>query len=154
MRKRILLVAMPDSIHTARWVNQITDQDWEIYLFPSIADISKHKQLEGVVLIRPLNWFYNILENLHLNFVIKRISWYANLLDIKFPDLKALRLAKVIKRLNPDIVHSLEIQAAGYLTHAARKKFNCEFPPWIVTNWGSDLFLFGRLQSHKNKIYE
>ena len=27
-----------------------------------------------------------------------------------------------------------------------------EFPPWIATNWGSDIFLFGKLPEHREKI--
>jgi glycosyltransferase involved in cell wall biosynthesis len=61
-------------------------------------------------------------------------------------------LAGLIRRLKPDIVHSLEIQAAGYLTREARQAFRGEFPPWIVTNWGSDLYLFGRLAEHSEKV--
>jgi hypothetical protein len=33
---RILFVAMPESIHAARWISQITDQGWEVYLFPAV----------------------------------------------------------------------------------------------------------------------
>ena len=32
---RILIVAVSDSIHTARWIAQISDQGWDIHLFPS-----------------------------------------------------------------------------------------------------------------------
>lgn len=154
MTVKILLVAMPDSIHVARWVNQVLDQNWKIYLFPSVVEIDKHIQLQGVTIIRPLNWVYNILEKLGLKFVVKVITKITNRLDAEFPTLRSLRLATVIGRLNPDIVHSIEIQAAGYLTLAARKKFQGKFPKWIVTNWGSDIYLFGRLQSHKSKIHE
>ena len=35
--KRILFVAMPDSVHSARWIRQITGQGWEIHLFPVSA---------------------------------------------------------------------------------------------------------------------
>jgi hypothetical protein len=31
---RILFVAMPESVHAARWISQIADQGWDIYLFP------------------------------------------------------------------------------------------------------------------------
>ena len=43
----------------------------------------------------------------------------------------------------------LEIQHSGYLTLEARKRFQGTFPPWIVTNWGSDIYLFGRLTEHE-----
>ncbi len=46
----------------------------------------------------------------------------------------------------------MEIQAAGYLTMDVRKKYGGQFPPWIVTNWGSDIYLFGRLAEHVDRI--
>jgi hypothetical protein len=61
-------------------------------------------------------------------------------------------LAWIIRRLKPDIIHSLEIQHAGYSTLEAKSKFRDGFPPWIVTNWGSDIYLFGRLAEHAEKI--
>jgi glycosyltransferase involved in cell wall biosynthesis len=46
----------------------------------------------------------------------------------------------------------MEIQAAGYLTLEARGRMAQQFPPWIVTNWGSDIYLFGRLAEHRDRI--
>lgn len=48
----------------------------------------------------------------------------------------------------------MEIQNAGYLTLEVKKRFRGKFPPWIVTNWGSDIYLFGRLKEHEPKIRE
>jgi hypothetical protein len=48
----------------------------------------------------------------------------------------------------------MEIQAAGYLTLAAKKQTEGDFPPWLVTNWGSDIYLFGRINWHREKIKE
>ncbi|MBN1636832.1 MAG: glycosyltransferase, partial [Deltaproteobacteria bacterium] len=56
--------------------------------------------------------------------------------------------------LQPDIIHSMEIQAAGYLTMAVKNQLKNNFPPWIVTNWGSDIYLFGRLSQHEPQIRE
>ena len=63
-------------------------------------------------------------------------------------------MARLVDRLRPDVVHSMEIQRAGYLTLEARKQLGGPFPPWIVTNWGSDIYLFGRLAEHAPKIRE
>jgi hypothetical protein len=46
----------------------------------------------------------------------------------------------------------MEIQAGGYLTLDAYECIKTKFPPWIVTNWGSDIYLFGRLSEHTSKI--
>jgi glycosyltransferase involved in cell wall biosynthesis len=54
--------------------------------------------------------------------------------------------------VRPDIVQSLEIQHAGYLTLAARERLGSKFPPWVVTSWGSDVYLFSRLAKHTERV--
>jgi glycosyltransferase involved in cell wall biosynthesis len=68
------------------------------------------------------------------------------------PDYRAKQLSRLIDRLKPDVIHSLEIQHAGYLTLDAIRLVHGTPPPWIVTNWGSDIYLFGRLDAHKERI--
>jgi glycosyltransferase involved in cell wall biosynthesis len=65
---------------------------------------------------------------------------------------RTARLASTIKRLNPDIVHSLELVSGGYLTLAARAACGKDFPAWIVSNWGSDLKLHGQLAAHEPRL--
>jgi hypothetical protein len=65
---------------------------------------------------------------------------------------RALRLARTVRRLQPDIVHSLEMQHAAYLTLEARNHYGDNFPAWILSNWGNDIYLFGRLPGHGDKI--
>ena len=58
MKKKILFVAMSDSIHTARWIDQIIDQkDWKIYLFPSFEGMDLHQKLNNVTIIN--SFFFN-----------------------------------------------------------------------------------------------
>jgi hypothetical protein len=155
-KKSILLIAMPDSVHTARWANQITDQGWEIFIYPSNGAEKIHPSLHGVhgvILVRSLlEWFQYILDNLGLRFMAKLVGLSKRYLEKKYPNYRVSRLRNTIKKLCPDLIHSMELQSAGYLTLEAKKKFHEKFPPWIVTNWGSDIFLFGRLQRHKEKI--
>jgi hypothetical protein len=58
----------------------------------------------------------------------------------------------LIRILKPDIVHSLVFQNAGYLSLAAKETLGRRFPTWVVTNWGSDIYLYGRLKEHREKI--
>jgi hypothetical protein len=65
----------------------------------------------------------------------------------------ATRLAWVINYIKPDIVHSLEFQLAGYLVDSVRQQItDGSFPFWIATNWGSDIYAFGRLPEHAERI--
>jgi hypothetical protein len=61
-------------------------------------------------------------------------------------------LAALIRDLQPDLIHSMEFQHAAYLVLAARDLFRGKFPRWLATNWGSDIFYFGRLQGHDHQI--
>lgn len=66
-------------------------------------------------------------------------------------------LARVIKILKPDLIHSMEYQHSAYLVLAARdllkrERPNFDFPRWLATNWGSDIFLFGRDEKHARQI--
>ncbi len=70
------------------------------------------------------------------------------------PALHAPRvLARVIEELKPDLVHALEFQHAGYLALAARDLLGADnFPPLLATNWGSDIYLYGRDPLHAPEI--
>jgi hypothetical protein len=55
----------------------------------------------------------------------------------------------------PDIIHSLEFQHSAYLTLPViqkERKRGKETPKWIATNWGSDVYLFGRLAEHRERV--
>jgi hypothetical protein len=65
---------------------------------------------------------------------------------------RAASLARSIRRLRPDVVHSLEIITGGYLALDARALNGGVFPPWIVSNWGCDLHLFGQIAEHEAKV--
>jgi hypothetical protein len=153
---RILFVGMPSSIHAARWISQLADQGWEIYLFPSIRDklnpyfrninifaTSITFSVRNAKNVRCIRWtgLFSMVDKV-VSLLLRRsfkIFWKASLFLI-------------IRVLQPDLVHSLEIQHAGYLTSAVRKRFKTGFPKWILTNWGSDIYLFGRFPEHEDRI--
>ncbi len=155
---RILFVAMPQSVHTARWINQVSEQGWDVHLFPAF-DAVPHAELKNVT-IYGVTSFRPAELNSHIRWrqlwpPLRRGTGRLSNLAARFHPQWAERstwLASVIRRLKPDIVHSLEIQHAGYLTLEAKVKLGKKFPKWIVTNWGSDIYLFGRLSEHVDKI--
>ena len=156
---KILFIAMSDSIHTARWINQIADQGWDIHLFPSIDYGATHPDLKNVTIYHSI---YGVKknQNTHVNYsgypvFSNIIAWSARLInEIFFPNCRAKQLKKVISEFKPDIIHSLEFQGAGYLTLQVKKMDPDLFPPWIATNWGSDIYYFSRFSEHKEKIKE
>lgn len=154
---KLLIVAMSDSIHTARWIKQIANQGWDIHLFPSIDYGVIHPEIENVTVHHS---FYGVKKNKKVK--IKGVPLHfgpvvflaRETLKKVLSGYRVIQLKRLIKKIQPDIIHSLEIQHAGYLTMDAKRGSRGKFPPWIVTNWGSDVYLFGRLAEHESKIME
>ena len=46
----------------------------------------------------------------------------------------------------------MEFQHSGYLVLRARELYGPGFPTWLATNWGSDIFYFGRFADHRAQI--
>lgn len=145
---------MTDSIHTVRWVNQIKNQGWEIYIFPSYDNAKFHVELKSVKFLVP---FYKLTINLD-QFGFGKFLSILKQFKIKFNrkfnnDYYSKRLSRYILKIKPDVIHSIETQGAGYLT-AKALKLHQNIVPWWHTNWGSDIFLFGRLNDHQIQIRE
>ena len=142
---KILLVAMVDSVHTARWLSQLSVVGCRLSVFPAYANKGFHPDIPGwVKKIGSIGTFRRI-DRLIVS-VQKRIN----------PDYYSKRLARAIRKIKPDVVHSMETQGAGYLVAEARKRFRdkSSFPKWWHSNWGSDIYLFGRLAEHRDRIRE
>ncbi len=149
---------MPNSIHAARWIRQLDGQGWDLHLFPAYAQplhgamrsltayalsSERYPGLDPSVRLRGL-W--------HTDKGAGRLKYY---FSHAFPNTlidRATWLAGIVRWLRPDVVHSLETQHAGYLTLEARRKIRGRFPCWVVSNWGSDIYYFGRFAEHKPKI--
>lgn len=154
---RILFIAMPESIHTARWINQLSDTGWDIHIFASDeAPVNAALQVgtvHGISGIRTAG----LSDRVKVKGIWPFKGGQRELCSVanKWPyflQVREKQLMKMIKRLKPDIIHSLEFQHSAYLTLDARNNIASNFPPWIVTNWGSDIYLFGRLKEHAERI--
>src|SRR5919199_1847107 len=147
---------MSSSVHAVRWINQISDRGWDIHLFSSTPDLVhpdlRNVTVYGVSASRPEGLDPSV--QLRGVWPLQRGSGLISYLALRYQALSfsPWGLAKLIRWLKPDIVHSMEIQHAGYLTSAARAKLGGRFPTWVVSNWGSDIYLFGRLSEHHHKI--
>lgn len=152
---RILFVAMTDSPHAAGWLNLLKDTGWDIYLFSAyITTRTQHywklspttcllpsRSADGVKLV-------SLFPQRHAS---SALEWSLNR-AAGGPGWRSRWLAWAIKRLKPDIVHSLEMQKAGVLTLRARERCRGAFPTWAISNYGSDVYLFGRLASTRPDV--
>ena len=156
---RILFIAIGQSVHTARWINQIADEGWDLHVFP-VEPGTPHKDLRNVTVhaFYREHWNDSSLAVHNKGFYwplprgIARINQLARLIAPNRATQSA-RLARTILSLKPDIIHVLEMQSAGYLTLAARARLNgYSFPPFIFSCWGNDLYLFGKQPEHATRI--
>jgi len=143
--KKILVVAMVDSIHTARWLRQFDQDDFEFVVFPSTPNrrihplIRSHKSSGSRSIIRiprPMTLGalpFGIIDLFAKNF------------------FRAKLLARVIKSVQPDLIHIMETQHAGYLTSKALATVENR-PRVVLSIWGSDLFWFTRFNAHSKRI--
>lgn len=155
---RILFVAMSSSIHTARWISQIAEQGWDIYIFPSITKAGIQPEIKSVSVYCS---FFEILRGLRPasnvkirrgSFLIGLRSLYSQFFTKKRYSHRPLELKWLIDKVKPDIIHTLETQHAGYLVAETRKMYAQDFPLWIHSNWGIDLHFYGQLKFHKMLI--
>lgn len=157
--KTLLIIAMSSSIHTARWISQLSGQGWDIHLFPSIDLGVTHAVIENITVHHSL---YSKQKKLPNSIKLKGIPVYLDffaagfrfILRKFFPLYRAKQLTRLIRKLKPDLIHSMETQKAGYLILDSLRDKDLKLPTWIHTIWGSDIFLFGRLSEHKQKIQQ
>ncbi len=160
---RVLFVALGASVHTARWLRQLEGLGWDLHLVPSDG-MEGHADLREVTIHALLRkpphgeraahvGLRSPLALGHHPSVSQRGLWFpvpglGGRLERSLGRQVAYRprlLARVISRVRPDLVHTLELNQSGALTLAARGLVRGPFPHWVVTNWGSDLSLLGRL---------
>lgn len=152
---KILIIAFADNIHTARWINQINSQDYEVYLFPNHNHQKISSNLNTNVKIVKANIFkylqYYLLKV--INQIIQNKK-HNEVNEHLYNEFRTNQIHQFIQDKKPDIIHSLEFQNSCYLTLFTKQKYyqNKLFPKWIATNWGSDIYLFGRLEKHHDTI--
>jgi glycosyltransferase involved in cell wall biosynthesis len=171
---RILFVANVWSIHAARWISQINDQNWDIHIFPSRdlsinplfnnvivhdinrrpADLPSNVKTPGSSLIRA--FIRKSTNRVNIQLPISNRPEVPEITDFNGLDLyskiQGKRIASLIAHIKPDIVHSLQMQFDSYPTLEAKKILGAKFPIWIVANWGADIHYFGDFPDHAAKI--
>jgi glycosyltransferase involved in cell wall biosynthesis len=109
---RICYLANASLVHTHRWVRYFVERGHEIHVISF-----ENAQIEGTtvhVLKLPV-----LVEN--ATFALKMASIY--------------RIKSLIKRIDPDILH------AHYVTNYGLFGALCNFNPFVITAWGSDVLI-------------
>ena len=157
---KILFVAQSVSPHTARWINQLQDQGWDIHLF-DLRGSFPHAELRGITEYSLV--FPRKISSLHKKkkehpfflkygldpFPLSLVGFFTRRLFRN----RVQKLAKVIKELQPDVIHSMEMQNESYPLLEILELFGGKLPaPWVVTTWGSDIYHFRQFPEHLEKI--
>lgn len=158
MSKKIIFIAMQNSIHSERWIKQINKKN-KIIFYPSVSGIKNKyfKKWTQINIISNYSSSKKIIFNYSLNKYLEKILiTLIKRFRLKFIDI--IFLFFIIKKYKPDYVHTLEFQHGAYLLLNLKKNyFFKSFLPnfeWITTNWGSDIFYFQKFNHHKKKIEE
>ncbi len=144
--RTLLMVGMTSSVHMARFCDAIDRREWRIYFFPC-HDVSPHAALKDVIVFDPAGAAFERpgTDAARIERVLPRSPLAAH------ERIRALSLARVIRRLKPDLIHAQELQHGGYLVSAAAKLLR-SVPPIVTTTWGSDLSLRARVPEHLPRI--
>jgi glycosyltransferase involved in cell wall biosynthesis len=143
--KKILIVAMADSVHTARWIRQFDKDKIEFVLFPS----TPHRRIHPLIL---QHISQRLTSTLKISKWMKLGALPIGIFDLIFNNFfRAKLLAAEINSFQPDFVHVMETQHSGYLTDKALANVK-KRPKIVLSIWGSDLLWFQRFTSHKSRI--
>jgi hypothetical protein len=146
---RALIVAFPNSIHTARGAELASRAGWDVHVFPSRPLGPTPELHDATAYVDP---GVEVSGRTDSSVRIVRLESGRGALGGLRWDERVDALTRTIEVTRPDLVHSMEIQSGGYLTLEAKRRLGDAMPPWIVHNWGSDIYHYGRIPRHVQRI--
>ncbi|QIH39524.1 glycosyltransferase family 4 protein [Flavobacterium sp. Sr18] len=144
---KILFISMP-SVHVIRWIANLKDTSYELYWF----DVLGRGRLETLDSVRQFTaWKKRKLPyNKGEYFLGKRFPFLYKTIQPFLEVTANEALEKIILQIQPDIVHSFEMQSCSYpILKTMRKYPNIK---WLYSCWGSDLFYYQQFPNHLNEI--
>lgn len=154
---RILFVSYGSSIHTARWISQLHGLGWDLHLFPVDEYLLCREMREVTVHYLYPNRGPTIAPSIRqatFPWPFRRGQGRWRALSRRLPGdplAPAARLARAIRRLQPDLVHSMDLEG-GLLAQEAYALLERPHPPKLFSSWGSVLFHYGRLPEYRERV--
>ena len=146
----VIVVGMADSIHIARWLAQFKEEPVTIYFVPS----RRFRKLSPEL-------YKTIKLNENVKFAgISRLHIFSGYIDYILLDVlgkligrnfRAMHLERILAKHSVDLLHAIEIQAAGYLVSEIAHKVDPS-TKIMLTNWGSDIFFYQNSSVHLRRI--
>ena len=144
---KILFISMP-SVHVIRWIENLKDTSYELYWF----DILGRGRLETLDSVCQFTaWKKRKLPYIKGEYFLgKRFPFLYETIQ-PFLEVTANEvLEKIILQIQPDIVHSFEMQSCSYPILKTMQKYPSV--KWIYSCWGSDLFYYQQFSNHLKRI--
>lgn len=144
---KILFISMP-SIHAIRWIENLKDTNNELFWF-DITNKGKLNTLKTVAQFT--DWKKRKIPAIKGEHALyKKFPEFHSKVKQLFEVTENGYLEKIIKEINPDVIHSFEMQHCSYPILKTMNKFpNIK---WLYSCWGNDLFYYKDLKSHIQKI--
>ncbi|GEQ86808.1 hypothetical protein ULMS_23160 [Patiriisocius marinistellae] len=139
---KILIVAIP-TIHTYRWCAQLEGEGHELFFF-NILHRKIPDYFKGFTIIN--DWEKNKLGKWATSKSLPRVIRYANK-NFNFSFEENFHL--ILKKINPDIVHSFNMNISYPLIPYMIKHPNI---PWMCNTWGSDIYYYQNFDIAKQKV--
>jgi glycosyltransferase involved in cell wall biosynthesis len=149
--RRILFCADGHSVHAQQWLRLLEGAGWDVHAF-----------VGGAVPPCPIDATFHTLDAKAENFAGNRVKPFwpfrrgvARVCRLRFgdgPDADSMRLAALIRKLRPAIVHSLRMQDESYTVLGALSAIREVGARWIVSLWGSDVCAHVSDVAHRERI--
>jgi hypothetical protein len=158
----ILVVAVANSVNTLRWLQMTSADRYHVVLLPAtrqpnLEEFSRSPAITSSGDLRSLApgqvgiWAgaQPVADENHPSAMPLPIEWRRQA-DMVHGEI----IADAVRVLHPLMVHSMGVQHASYACLVAAKLLGADFPPWLVSSWGSDLFLYEKLEEHRTVLLD
>jgi glycosyltransferase involved in cell wall biosynthesis len=136
------------STHVIRWIENLKDPSYELYWF----DVLGRGRLETLDSVHQFTaWKKRKLPYIKGEyFLSKRFPFLYETIQPFLEVTANEALEKIILEIQPDIVHSFEMQSCSYpILKTMQKNPSVK---WLYSCWGSDLFYYQQFPNHLNRI--
>lgn len=144
---KILFVSMP-SIHVIRWVENLKDTSHELFWF-DVLGRGNIETLDSVTQF--IDWKKRKIVPIKGEyFLSKKFPLLYEKLEPYLEVTTDEALGNIIREIQPDIIHSFEMQGCSYPILKTMRKY--PDIKWLYSCWGNDLFYYQQFPLHLKKI--
>ena len=144
---KILFISMP-SVHAIRWIENLKDTNYELYWF----DVLGRGRLETLDSVHQFtDWKSRKIAHIKGEYFLSKKVPFIYEKIVPFLEVTANEtLEKIIREIQPDIIHSFEMQGCSYPILKTMLKYPTI--KWLYSCWGNDLYYYQQFPSHLKKI--